>query len=364
MAGISRFDTQLNRRRLIAATGGAALGATVLGSTAAIATAQDAISATLITDTAGIGDQNFNDLANAGGERAASELGVEFSVLESQTGADYEPNLNLALEQSDVAIAVGFLLVDAVGVVAPTFPDKSVVLIDAVVEEPNVQSVVFREHEGAFLGGILAGLATQTGKVGMVGGIRVPPVMRYEVGFAAGVKTVNPSALFTISYADDFEAPDLGKELTTALYDEDNDIVLQAAGRTGIGCFDAAKEKGPGHWVIAGDTDQSHLGEEFQIGYVRKGVDTAVFAGIEAVANGSFEGGVKDLGIAEDGMGFEAIHPSVDPAIGETVALYRQAIIDGTVTVPADDDQLAAFEPVVLDAAATPAASPEASPAS
>jgi basic membrane protein A len=364
MAGLTRLDARLNRRRLMAASGGAVLGATVL-SRGALVTAQDSdVSATLVTDTAGIGDQNFNDLANAGGEKAASELGVEFSVLESQTQADYVSNLSLALEQSDVAVAVGFLLNDAVNEVAPQFPDKSIVFIDAVSENDNVQSVLFREHEGAFLGGILAGLATKTGKVGMVGGIRVPPVMRYEVGFAAGIKTINPAAQFTASYADDFEAPDLGKELTNALYDKDNDIVLQAAGRTGIGCFDAAKERGPGYWVIAGDTDQAHLGPDNQIGYVRKGVDTAVFQGIQAVVEGNFEGGIKDLGLAEDGMDFAGIHPSVDPAIAEAVAAYKQAIIDGTVTVPADDDQFAAFEPVVLETSATPAASPEASPAS
>ena len=120
-----------------------------------------------------------------------------------------------------------------------------------------MQSVLFRENEGAFLAGILAGLATKTGKVGMVGGIRVPPVMRYELGFAAGVQTVAPNVVFTPSYADDFEDPALGKELSIALYDGGSDIVLQAAGRTGIGCFDAANEKGAGFYVIAGDTDQA-----------------------------------------------------------------------------------------------------------
>lgn len=345
------------------ATGGAALGATVLGNSTSVL-AQDTIKATLITDTAGIGDQNFNDLADAGGKKAASDLGVEYNVLESSTQADYEPNLSLALEQSDVAIAVGFLLGDAVNAVAPQFPDKAVVFIDSVSDAPNVDNVLFKENEGAFLGGILAGLATKTGKVGMVGGIRVPPVMRYEVGFSAGVKTVNPSAVFTISYADDFEDPALGKELTSALYKADNDIVLQAAGRTGIGCFDAAKEMGPGYWVLAGDTDQAHLGPDNQIAYVRKGVDTAVFLGIKSVVDGNFAGGTQNLGLKEEGMDLAGFHASLDQGIVDTVNAYKQAIIDGTITVPADDDALKAFTPVTLDGVATPAASPEASPAS
>jgi basic membrane protein A len=315
-----------------------------------------------VTDTAGIGDQNFNDLANAGGTRAAEELGVEFEVLESQTQADYVSNLTLALEQSDVAVAVGFLLGDAVNEVAPQFPDRSIVFIDEVSENENVQSVLFRENEGAFLAGILAGLSTTTGQVGMVGGIRVPPVMRYEVGFAAGVATANPDVVFTSSYADDFEDPALGKELTLALYDGGSDIVLQAAGRTGIGCFDAANEKGAGFFVIAGDTDQSHLGAEAQIAFVRKGVDEAVFQGIEQVVNGNFEAGIRDLGLAEAGMDLGGYAETVDPAIAEMIGAYKQAIIDGTITVPADDDQFAAFVPTPLDGAAPPA-SPVASPA-
>jgi len=365
MAGISRMDARLNRRRLIAASSGAVIGATVLGKANLVA-AQDGsgIVATLVTDTAGIGDQNFNDLANAGGVRAAEEYGIQWEVLESQTQADYVTNLTLGLEQGDLTVPNGFLLGDAVAEVAPQFPDKFILFIDAVDENPNVQSVVFKEHEGSFLSGVLAGLASTTGKVGMVGGIRVPAVLRYEVGFVAGVMSVNPSAVVTPSYADDFEDPALGKELSLALYNQGADIILQAAGRTGIGCFDAAKEKGSGFWVIAGDTDQAQLGPDNQICYVKKGVDEAVFQGIEQVVNGAFEPGIRDLGLVEAGMDLLGFHPSVDPAIIDTVAAYKQAIIDGVVLPPATDEELAAFVPTPLDGVATPAASPVASPVS
>ncbi len=123
----------------------------------------------------------------------------------------------------------------------------------------------------------------------------------------------------------------MGKELSLALYDGGADIVLQAAGRTGIGCFDAANEKGAGFWVIAGDTDQAHLGPEAQLAYVRKGVDEAVFQGIEQVVNGAFEAGIRDLGLAEGGMDLGRNPASVDPAIADMVAAYKQAIIDGTI---------------------------------
>ncbi len=362
MAGITRFDARINRRRLLAASGGIALGASFLGR-GIPALAQDQVIATLVTDTAGIGDQNFNDLANAGGERAAEELGIDWRVLESQTQADYVTNLTLAVEQGQVAVPNGFLLVDAVAEVAPQFPDKYFVFIDAVAEFENVQNYLFKENEGAFLGGILAGLATQTGQTGMVGGIRVPPVMRYEVGFAAGLATVNPDATFTVSYADDFEDPNLGKELTSALYDGGADIVLSAAGRTGTGCFDAANEKGPGFWVVAADTDQAHLGPDAQLCYVKKGVDEAVFQGVEHVVNGTFEGGIFNLALADGGMDLLGIHASIDPSFADVVAAYKQAIIDGTIVVPADDDELAAFVPTPLEGT-TPSASPVATPAS
>lgn len=348
MAGISRLDARLTRRRLLATTGGAAVGLTALGYGAGIV-AQDSVTATLVTDTAGIGDQNFNDLANAGGERAADELGVDWRVLESVTAADYVSNLTLAVEQGDVAVPNGFLLEDAVNEVAPQFPDKFFVFIDAVAEHENVQNYLFKENEGAFLAGVLSGLATETGNVGMVGGIRVPPVMRYEVGFAAGLATTNPEAVFTASYADDFEDPALGKDLTLALYNNNNDIVLSAAGRTGTGCFDAAVEMGPGFWVVAADTDQAHLGPENQLCYVKKGVDEAVFQGVEDVVNGTFEGGIFDLGLADGGMDLLGIHESLDPTFADVIEAYKQAIIDGTIVVPADDDALAAFEPVVLE---------------
>ncbi len=363
MAGITRLNARMNRRRVLAASGGAVLGASALGNLSP-ASAQDAVVATLVTDTAGIGDQNFNDLANAGGVRAAEDFGIDWRVQESQTQADYVINLTLGLEQGQLTIPNGFLLIDAVAEVAPQFPDKFILFIDAVDENPNVQSVVFKEHEGSFLAGVLAGLSTRTAAVGMVGGIRVPAVLRYEVGFAAGVMSVAPDVTFTPSYADDFEDPALGKELSLALYDGGADIILQAAGRTGIGCFDAANELGAGYWVIAGDTDQSQLGAEAQICYVKKGVDEAVYQGCEQVFNGAFEPGIRDLGLADEGMDLLGFHGSVDQSILDTVAAYKQAIIDGVIVPPATDEELAAFQPVPLDGVASPAASPAATPAS
>jgi len=330
-----------------------------------MAAAQDGseFTVTMVTDTAGIGDQNFNDLAKIGGDRAAAELGVQFEIQESQTQADYVPNLTAGAEAGQLTIAVGALLGDAVTEVAPQFPDSSFAILDGVVDQPNVYSIVFREQEGGFLGGVLAALASQTGVIGVVGGIRVPPVLRYEVGYVAGARTINPDIDVLISYADSFEDPALGKELTLAQYNNNADVVFPIAGRTGVGSFEAANERGAGFWIVAGDTDQSHLGPGRQLGAARKGVDTGFFEASRLLVEGSFPGGTTDnLGIAEEGIDIYAFDATVAPAIIETVMAYKQAILDGTIVPPATDEELAAFVPTPIEGAATPVASPMASP--
>jgi basic membrane protein A and related proteins len=220
--------------------------------------------------------------------------------------------------------------------------------------------VIFRENEGAFLSGVLAGLMTKSNQLGVVAGQKIPPVVRYVVGFEAGAKSINPDAKVVVAYADTFGDPALGKELTLAQYNQGVDIAFPVAGATGIGSFNAAKELGEGHWVIAADTDQSQLGAEYQLAVSEKGVDTALFLAAQEVVDGSFKGGERSLGLAEDGVGLGNPNKSVRQDVLDTVAAYKQAIIDGTITVPADEEQLADFKPVALDEIATPVATPSA----
>jgi basic membrane protein A and related proteins len=351
-------SVRMKRRPLLAAMA----IAPVAGAMARVpaAHAQDPIVVTMVTDTLGLGDQSFNDLAKRGLDRAVEELGVQGEVIESRDAASYIPNLTQAAEQSDLTAGVGFLLTEAITEVGNQYSDEKFLLIDAVSEAPNVQGVLFREQEGAFLSGVLAGLMTESNKLGVVGGIKIPPVVRYAVGFEAGAKSVNPDVEVVVAYADTFSDPALGKELTLAQYNQGVDIAFPVAGATGIGSFEAAKELGEGHWVIAADTDQSQLGAEFQLAVAEKGVDTALFLAAQQVVDGTFEGGEKSLGLAEDGVGLGHPHESVPQDVLDTVAAYEQAIIDGTIKVPADEEELAAFEPVAPDAIATPVATPSA----
>src|SRR3954447_10446708 len=324
--------------------------------------AQDPIVVTMVTDTAGLGDQNFNDLAKRGLDKAASELGVQAEVIESRDAAGYVPNLTQAAEQSDLTVGVGFLLTEAITEVANQYPDDKFLLIDSVSDAPNVESITFREQEGAFLAGVVGGLMTKSNKLGVVAGVKIPPVVRYVVGFEAGAKSANPDADVVVAYADTFDDQALGKELTLAQYNQGVDIAFPVAGKTGIGSFDAAKEKGEGYWVIAADTDQSQLGAEHQLAVSEKGVDTAVFLAAQQVVDGSFKGGPVSLGLKEDGVGLGHANEVIPQEVLDVAAAYEKAIIDGTVKVPADEDELAAFAPVAPDAIGAAAAAPAATP--
>lgn len=357
------FASQSVSRRFVvkAAAGAAAVAA--FGLPAVRAAAQDAKTVTMVTDTAGLGDQNFNDLAKKGLDQAAAELGVTPLVIESRDAAAYIPNLSESAEQSDLTVGVGFLLTEAITEVANMYPDDAFMLIDSVSEAPNVASVLFKEQEAAFLAGVAAGLSTKSNKLGVVGGVKIPPVVRYAVGFEAGAKSVNPEVEVIVSYADTFSDPALGKELTLAQYNQGVDVAFPVAGATGIGSFDAAKEKGEGFWVVAADADQSQLGAEHQLAVAAKGVDTAVLTVAKQLVDGEFKGGIQELGLKEGGV--DLLNPGgyVTDEIMKTVDAYKAAIIDGSLVVPADEEQLAAWEPVAPDAlggemqaAATPAA--------
>lgn len=348
-------SVRMKRRPLLAAMAAAPFAGAL---SRVPALAQEPVVVTMVTDTAGLGDQNFNDLAKRGLDQAVEELGVQGEVIESRDASSYIPNLTQAAEQSDLTVGVGFLLTEAITEVANQYPDENFLLIDAVSEAPNVQGVLFREQEGAFLAGVLAGLMTESNQLGVVGGIKIPPVVRYAVGFEAGARSVNPEVEVVVAYADTFSDPALGKELTLAQYNQGVDIAFPVAGATGIGSFEAAKELGEGYWVIAADTDQSQLGAEHQLGVSEKGVDTALYLAAQQVVEGTFAGGEQSLGLAEGGVGLGNPHESAPQEVLDTIAQYEQAIIDGAITVPADEEQLAAFEPVAPNALGAAAATP------
>lgn len=314
----------------------------------------------MIYSTGGLGDESFNDMAHTGIEQAEEELGVEYQNAEPDAPADMNDMQRQFAgdDDIDVVVCIGFDheadLVDN----AEEFSDTQFVLVDAVVEADNVANYVFREHEGSFQVGHLAGLLTGTeyahaggetdpdeAAVGFVGGEEIDLIERFEAGYVAGVQHADEEIETPSAYAGSWNDPTTGQEIANGMYDDGADVVYHAAGGTGGGVFEAAQSAE--RFAIGVDDDQSISAEEFSdviVASMIKRVDTAVYDSVEAVVNDEFEGGqINDLGLEEEGVGavigqdFEGELPE---EIVDALEESRQAIIDGEIDVPDNLDDL------------------------
>ncbi len=312
----------------------------------------EAARAAIVTDVGGLGDQSFNDSANAGLERAVSELGVETDVLESGSPTDYDSNLTQLAENGfSPVFAVGFLMTDSVTSIAPQFPDTNFAIIDSVVEADNVASLTFREGEGGYLAGVVAGLMTQEDTdfttsdekvVGFLGGQEgAPPVQRFQVGYEAGVEAVCPDCEVISQYVgatpDAFNDPARGREISLQQIDQGADLIFHGAGASGAGLFEAASDRNI--FAIGVDSDQAKLAPDRPIlTSAIKRVDNAVFQTIEQAQNGQFPGGqVVEFGLKENGLGlasFGRFDDQVPQEVKDQIEEARQGIIDGEITIP------------------------------
>ncbi|WP_342564766.1 BMP family ABC transporter substrate-binding protein [Paenibacillus sp. FSL R7-0345] len=298
----------------------------------------------LVTDVGGVNDKSFNQSAWEALQSLETEAGVEIKYLQSNSNADYEPNLNQFVKGGyNLTWGIGFDLGDALLKVAQENPDANLAIIDSVVDAPNVESVTFAENEGSFLVGVVAGLTTKTNKVGFIGGMESPVIKRFEVGFKAGVEAVNPEATVSITYAGAYDKPDTGKSLAATLYNAGNDIIFPAAGATGNGVFNEAKSRndagGDKVWVIGVDKDQSlEFGDDVTLTSMIKRVDEAVKKVSQQVVDGTFKGGTTTvLTLKDNGVGLpETSKANVSAEILAKVEEYKQQIIDGTIVVPGE----------------------------
>jgi basic membrane protein A and related proteins len=306
----------------------------------------------MVTDIGGLGDKSFNDLSNAGLERARTELGVKVQVMESKAPTDYESNLTqLASAGFNPIFAVGFLMTDTVSKVSTATPDVIYGGIDEFFATPipNVVGLNFKEQEAGYLAGVLAGmLTTETDAdprinaktvIGFVGGMEIPPVQRYAVGFAAGAKKANPDVVVKTIYTGTFTDVAKGNEAAKALIGQGADIVFAAAGQTGLGSAKACQDNKA--LFIGVDADQFEtipgIGDTIVTSAVKK-VDNAVFDTIKLAVDGKLKGGENKLfGIAEDGVGLAPYHDWDAKLPADVKAAVDKATADvkaGTVTVP------------------------------
>jgi basic membrane protein A len=299
----------------------------------------------MVTDQNGLGDQGFNDSAWAGLQQAEKEFGAKPKVVESREQSQYVPNLtSLAEQKADLVVGVGYLLTDAIAEVSAKYPDVNFALVDSVVEAPNVANLVFKEQDGSFLMGAIAGLMTKTNVVGFVGGMEGDLIKKFEVGYRAGVKTTNPDCEVLVTYVGSFADPVKGEDYANAQYDQGADIVFQAAGQSGLGVINAAKKRNL--YAIGADMDQNHLAPDNVINSMIKRVDTAVFETCKMVEEGTFKGGIHVYGIAEGGIDIAPTSEKTLPKdVLDTALALKERIKKGEFTPPSTEDEFNAFTP-------------------
>lgn len=275
----------------------------------------------VVFDVGGRGDKSFNDSAYEGLERAIKELPIEGRFLEPGEGADREAALRLLAAQGyDLVVSVGFIFSDDLRGVAADYPNLHFAGIDyalavddkgkPIPPPANISALKFREDEGSYLAGALAAIQSKTGKVGFVGGMNIPLIKRFESGFDAGAKRINPAIQVTSNYAGvnsaAFKDPGKGKALGEAQYNSGVDVIYHASGSTGLGVFEAANEHNQHapdkKYAIGVDSDQAHESPTVVLASMVKRVDVAVYRIIKECTDHKIVNGVRQFGLKEDGV--------------------------------------------------------------
>jgi basic membrane protein A and related proteins len=294
--------------------------AATLALTAGVATAEPAI----IFDLGGKFDKSFNEAAFNGAEKWAKETGGTYKELEMQDEAQREQALRrLAEAGANPVVMTGFAFGDVLNKVAPDFPDTKFAIVDMVVDQPNVKSVVFNEHEGSFLVGMLAAMASKSGTVGFIGGMDIPLIRKFGCGYAQGAKAVNPDATVVLNMTGTtpsaWNDPVKGAELAKGQKAQGADVIYAAAGGTGVGVLQAAADEGI--LSIGVDSNQNYMHPGKVLTSMLKRVDNAVY---EAFTEGTeLKAGINVMGLANDGVGY-----AMDENNASLVTADMQAKVD------------------------------------
>lgn len=305
-------------------------------------------------DVGGLGDQSFNDAANRGLQQAIQEGLVTEENTEliepNATGSNRDDNVvNLADQGFDLVLCIGFAFSEGVAEIAADYPDQDFAIIDGfattiATDATNIADLAFKEHEGSYLVGIAAAMASQTGTIGFLGGQEGTGLIeRFQAGYEAGARSVNPDIEILVEYIGDdvtaFNDPTKGEALSAKMYDGGADVVYHAAGASGAGLFQAAVAAGPDALAIGVDSDQYLTASPEQQPHILtsmlKRVDTGVHDAIESVVNGEFEPGFRVFGLAEEGVDYSSSNPDLlTEEMQAAMDEAKQAIIDGEITVP------------------------------
>ena len=288
----------------------------------------------VVYDLGGKFDKSFNEAAYRGAERWKKETGQTYLDFEIANATQREQAMQrMAARGADPIVGVGFSQGSTVEKTAKAFPKLKFAIIDYVVDLPNVQSITFKEHEGSFLVGMMAAIASQTGKVGFVGGMDIPLIRRFQCGYEQGAKYANPkvevSAAMTGTTPAAWGDPARGGELAKAQFARGVDVVFAAAGGTGVGVYQAAKDAGK--LAIGVDSNQNHIQPGTMLTSMVKRVDVAVYNAFQGV-----KPGVSALGLAEGGVDYAMDEHNarlVSAAMKRQVDAAKADIISGKIKV-------------------------------
>jgi len=304
----------------------------------------------LVFDIGGRGDKSFNDSAWRGLERARVELGAHTEHHEPADGADRETGLReYASRGWDLVIGVGFMFSDDIEKMAREFPQVKFACVDyttkldaagaALPLPPNLVGLKFREEEGSFLAGAVAALVSKSGVLGFVGGMDIPLIHKFEAGYRAGARHVRPATEVLVGYAgvtaNAFKDPAKGKEMATGMIGRGADVIFHASGTTGLGVFEAAREHGT--YAIGVDSDQYDEAPGVILTSMVKDVDVAVYGVIRELHAGRFQGGIRELGLREDGVRIvrDARNAALIPdALHARILALSDSVAQGWITVP------------------------------
>jgi basic membrane protein A and related proteins len=293
----------------------------------------------IVFDIGGKDDRSFNAAANTGVLRAKTDFPIVLRDVEPGDPTSIEPALRTFAEYGyNLIIGVGFAQGPILREVAKDYPQLHFVLIDAVADSPNVASLVFKEHQGAFLVGMIAAYASKTGAIGFVGGMDIPLIHRFQTGYEEGARYVNPNIRVLRNYVGITDAawnnPGKGRELANAQYEQGADVVFQAAGNSGLGVFDAAEAYD--QLAIGVDANQNWVKPGHVLTSMLKRIDNAVYGIVKDEVEGKFEGGAHVYGLENDGVGYAVDQYNrhlIPPLVIDKVEQARREIIAGKIKV-------------------------------
>lgn len=305
----------------------------------------------MVTDVGGLGDRSFNDSAYNGLLRSREKLNAYVQVLQSRSAADYQPNLDaLTNLHFDMVYAIGFLMSLDLDSVAKENPKQKYAIIDAVVDDPNVVSITFREQDGSFLAGALAAMVSKTHHIAFLGGQDIPLIEKFEAGYTAGAREIDPNIKVDVKYAGSFEDVAAGKEIANLLFNDGVDIIYCAAGKVGLGSIDAVKTR-ENDYIIGVDSNQDALAPGKVLTSMVKKVDVAVFDVAQSLAENKPMSGHVEFGLKDGAIGltdFAYTKAAIGSANLAKLKSIEAAIIAGTIVPPSTRDALAKFKPVAL----------------